>query len=173
MQCKYTVTYDDFLQSMRLYRSIWGRVAIVYYVYVWIVPILGITLFFAGLVMLVRGYANVGGPFFWSACVGLGVGCGLPARYRDGLRRAYKHRNVLTQDRPMLCEFDQTRIRFIVPGGAEISYGWDAFSHYRENEQVAVVFIQQAAFHTIPKRAMEEPGWIEFRSYLRPETRNA
>jgi len=61
----------------------------------------------------------------------------------------------------MFCEFGENAIRFVVPGGTEISYPWDAFSSYSKGNQVIVVFIKDAAFHTIPTKALNETASAE------------
>jgi hypothetical protein len=66
----------------------------------------------------------------------------------------------------MVCEFDEYTVRFIAPAGAEVSYPWDSFTSYFENDAVAVLFVEEAAFHTIPKRAMDEGGWSVFRAIV-------
>ena len=63
----------------------------------------------------------------------------------------------------MFCEFDNLNVRFIVPGGTEVSYSWKSFTQFMENDLIAVLFITNAAFHTIPKRAMNEADWDRFR----------
>ena len=73
---------------------------------------------------------------------------------------------TLAKDGPMVCEFGEQTVRFIAPAGAEISYPWDTFTNYFENEMVAVLFVKDAAFHTIPKRAMDEGGWSKFRAII-------
>jgi len=73
---------------------------------------------------------------------------------------------TLAKNGPMVCEFDEYTVRFIAPAGAEVSYPWTTFTSYFENDVVAVLFVEEAAFHTIPKRAMDEGGWSAFRAIV-------
>jgi hypothetical protein len=172
MRCEYVVTYQDFVQSMKAYRKISTRAAIGYYLYVWGLPMVGLAIALICLLAFLRHDKELYDSLFWAACIGLGVAWGIPVRYRICLRRAYKQRNVLAQNMPMFCEFDDATVRFIVPAGTEISYPWESFTDYFEDDHVAVLFVQQAAFHTIPKRAMGEDGWVQFRQLANRHARN-
>jgi hypothetical protein len=66
----------------------------------------------------------------------------------------------------MYCEFDDSTVRFIVPDGTEVSYPWGSFTDFVENDRVAVLFVEHAGFHTVPKRAMDEDGWTQFRVFV-------
>jgi hypothetical protein len=164
-RCEYIFTYQDFLESMKAYRTVSRRAEIGYWLYVWVIPGVSLTI---GVICLLAYFRQDGGLYsalFWPSCIGLGVAWALPVRYQIGLRRGFKQRNVLVKDRPMFCEFDDLTVRFIVPGGTEIAYPWGSFTKYFENDRVTVLFIQDAAFHTIPKRAMGEECWVQFRHF--------
>lgn len=170
-RAEYTFTFEDFLQAMKAYRRVSKRALIGYYFCVWLWP--AVLLVFGALcfwLQLQQG-RTLFGYFFWLSSLCIGLGFGLPARYRMGVRRAFNQRNVLAKGGPMFCEFDGATVRFIVPGGTEISYPWGTFTDYFENDRVAVLFVKDAAFHTIPKRAMDEAGWSEFRGYLNAHAR--
>jgi hypothetical protein len=171
MHCEYTVAYNDFLESMKAYRKVSRQAAIGYVLYVWIIPIACFATAIFCIMWSYRHDSQIGGTYFWIACIALGITFGLPARYRIAMRRAFKLRNILARDRPMSCEFDDARIRFIVPGGTEVSYPWESFTNYFENAKVAVLFVGQAAFHTIPKGAMEEGGWAKLRELVNQHAR--
>ncbi len=163
MRCEYIFTYDDYLESLKAYRKVVREGANAYWMYVWIWPAIG---FAAGVFFLIAYLRHGEGgldPLFWPACIGFGVAFALPASYRSSLKRGFKNRNALANGKPIVLEFSDSLIRFIVPGGVEVSYSWTAFSKVFENEKVAVLFVQQATFHTIPKRAMGEAEWGEFR----------
>lgn len=166
MRCEYIVTYQDFLQSMKAYRKISKGAATGYYFYVWVLPATGLAISMVCLLAYVRQDKELYDSLFWIACIGLGVALGLPARYRIALRRAFKQRNALAQNKSIFCEFDDTSVRFVIPEGTEVAYPWGSFTNYFENDQVAVLFIQEAAFHTIPKRAMSEDGWDQLRQLV-------
>jgi hypothetical protein len=166
MRCEYDVTYKDFLESVQAYRKLSRQAFIGYWLYVWILPVVGVAVALVILPPYFRQGSETFGLAFWVGTIGLGVAFGFPARYKLGLQRAFKQRTTLAKDGMMQCEFDESTIRFIAPAGAEISYPWDAFTDYFENDAVAVLFVKEAAFHTIPKRAMDEGGWSEFRAIV-------
>jgi YcxB-like protein len=170
-RCEYVFTYPDFLESMKAYHKISKRAAIGYWLYVWILPAVSLAVGLVCLIAYFRQDEALYGHLFWPACIGLAVAWALPMRYRIALRRGFKQRNALAKDRPMFCEFDESTVRFIVPDGTEVAYPWRSFTEYFENERVAVLFIQNAAFHTIPKRAMGEDGWVAFRQLVNQHVR--
>jgi hypothetical protein len=158
---------------MKAYRRISKRALVGYYLYVWLLPAICVAMGVVYLVAYLRNDVELYGSMFWVACIGLGVAFGLPARYRLGVRRAFNQRNVLANGKPMYCEFDDSTVHFVVPGGTEIGYPWGTFTDYFENDKVAVLFVKDAAFHTIPKRAMDEDGWDEFRAQVRAHGKKA
>ena len=162
-RCEYIFTYEDFLESMKAYRKISRQAAIGHYLYVWILPMTGLVLGVLCFKKYMTSEQEMFGSLFWVTALGLGFSWGLPARYRLALKRGFKQRTTLTQDKPMLCEFDEFLIRFIAPGGAVISYPWESFTDYFENDRVIVLFVKDAAFHTIPKRALNDDQLIDLR----------
>jgi hypothetical protein len=166
MRCEYTVTYKDFADSLPAYRKVSRQARFGYWFSVWILPSAGLALAVLYLPKIFQTPSQSFGAEYWLGCLGLGVMFGFPARYRMGIRRAFKQRDALVQGRPMHCEFDDTTVRFRVPGGTEIAYPWEAFTDFYENERVAVLLVKESAFHTIPKNAMDESGWATFRSIL-------
>jgi YcxB-like protein len=166
MRCEYIVTYKDFLESVKPYRRLSKQALSGYWLYVWILPIAGGSLGLTLLSSYSRQGAETFNSAFWVGTISLAIAIGFPVRYWRGLRRAYKQRGTLVKDGKMVCEFDEQTIRFITPAGAEISYPWNTFTDYFENDSVAVLFVKEAAFHTIPKRAMDQDGWSEFRAIV-------
>ena len=166
MRCEYIFSYQDFLESMKIYRQVSRRAAAAYWLYVWILPILGLSIGVGSLIASLRQDGALFGSMFWLSCIGLGLAWGLPVRHRIAMRRAFDQRNALAKSKPMFFEYDDEGTRFIVPNGTEIAYPWSSFTNYRENDQVAVLFIQDASFHTVTKRAMDESGWNQLRHLI-------
>ncbi len=166
MRCEYTVTYEDFRQSMIGYRRISKQTAFGYWLYVWALPAIGLVAGVTCLALYFLRHHDDLGPLIWCGALGLGIAWGFPARYQLGLRRAFRQRNALVKSRPMLLDFDQNGIRFIVPEGTEISYPWTSFTHYFENGRVLVLFVQDAAFHTISTAGLGSDSLTELRSYI-------
>src|SRR5580698_5259856 len=112
MHCEYAVTYNDFLESVKAYRRVSKQVLSGYWLYVWILPIVGGGLGLALLSFYFRQGTETLDWAFWVGVISLGIAFGLPARYKLGLRRAFKQRTTLAKDGMMQCEFDESTIRF-------------------------------------------------------------
>jgi hypothetical protein len=153
MRCEYTVSLADFRESLKGYRKVSSAALIGYRLYVWILPMICLAASAICFMLLLR---RGGESFFWPVALGLGFGFGLPARYQMGIKRALKQRDALTQGKPVALEFDDEAIRLMIPGGTEIKYQWNTFTHYFENERVLVLLVKDAAFHTISKRESTE-----------------
>ena len=171
-RAEYSVQYEDFVEAIKAYRRISRRTQISYYFCIWLWPavslLVGVLCFYTQM----QEDGSLFGGLFWLAAACFGLAFAVPARYRMSVRRAFKQRDVLAKGKPIFCEFDEAKIRFVIPGGAEVSYPWDVFTDYFENDTVGVLFIKDAAFHTIPKRAMDETGWSEFRTYVNSRARS-
>lgn len=165
-RCEYIFTYADFLESLRVYRKTIHKAQAGYDLYVWIIPaILGLCSV-AYCLLWARGQAEPGSAELFLLTLAAAIAVALPLRYRVSLRRAFDQRDRLAQGKPMFFEFDEAVTRFIIPGGAETSYSLKSFTHFSEGQVVALLFVGSAAFHTIPKRAMDEVGWNRLRILL-------
>jgi hypothetical protein len=156
MRCEYTVSFADFSESLKGYRKVSAPARIGYWLYLWLLPALAFAIAAICCVLYFKQGAEGAAGLFWPIALGLGIAFGLPARYRMGLRRSFRQRDALTQGRPMAIEFNDEAIRFIVPGGTEIRYPWNGFTHYFINEKVLVLMVKDAAFHTVPRCASTE-----------------
>jgi YcxB-like protein len=166
MHCEYSVTYKDFLASMKGYRKLARFSAFVYYLDVWILPGLGAAVALYTLAAYLLGNRNTFDDFFYLACMGLVATIVLPLAYWAKMRYAYRQRTALSTGGAILLDFDESSVRFTIPSKLEVVYTWDAFTAFFEDDQVATLYVQKASFHTIPKRAMDEEGWIVFRTLV-------
>jgi hypothetical protein len=166
MRCEYIFGYEDYLESVKAYRKRAKGAAFVYYLDVWILPAVGLLIATFCLAAYLRHDDYWFEATIWLATFGIAGALLLPLFYRLKLRQTFKQWTSLSKDNPMFVEFDGESIRFTVPGGADVVYPWTSFTDYFENDAVAVLFIQKAAFHTTPKRAMGEDDWIQFRQIV-------
>jgi hypothetical protein len=83
--------------------------------------------------------------------------------YRLQLLQTYRQRVSVAKDKLIVCEFDEAAIRFIIPGTTEVTYTWNAFTSVFEKNGVLTLFIQKAAFHTIPKSALTDADFAELK----------
>ncbi len=162
MHCEYTVTYKDFKESIKAYRQI-SKAALIAYCFR---NLLFSTLAFVEVVFCLYAYFTHDQEFIsgWAFITGVTVVVAilLPIIHSLQLRRMFKLRTSLVDGKVSL-DFDEKAVRFTVPNRAEVSYPWTSFTAYREGPRTATLFIGKAAFHTIPKCAMDESGWSELR----------
>jgi len=161
-RCEYKVSYADFLRSMRGYRRLSKWSGFVYLLDVWILPSLGAGVTLWWIIALLRHDIATADTISYSGYIGLIAAIGLPLLYWGKMRLVYRQRTALSNDGHVVMEFDDSSIRFTLPSKVEVVYAWDAFTDYFEDDQVATLFSHKAAFHTIPKRAMNAQSLAEF-----------
>ncbi len=167
IRCDYTFTYPDFVAAVVANRRVHKNAGRGYAIYVWIVPIVcaGIAAKLCYELVKIDTTLDFWKIFF--AVLAAALAIGMPVRYQEQVRQAFESRALFSKDKVMHCEFDDSNVHFSVPDGPQVTYPWSAFSNYVDNEKVFVVFVKEATFHTIPKRAMQEPLWDKFRAYAK------
>jgi len=169
MHCEYVVTYRDFRESIRAYRQI-SKAALIAYFFR---NLLFSTLAFVEVVLCLYAFFTHDQEFLsgWAFITGVTVVVAilLPIIYSLQLRRMFKLRTSLVDGKVSL-DFDEATVRFTVPDRAQVVYPWTSFTAYREVPRTATLFVGKAAFHTIPKPAMDEKGWGELRGYVLAHT---
>jgi hypothetical protein len=166
MTFEYSVTFDDFRDSMKGFRQISKGAAFAYYLDVLVLPLLGIALFLAWLIPFVRGDQDTASALSFLAIVGPLAIIVPPIVYALRVRQAYKQRTVLAEGSQVILHVDEQEVRFAIPGKADVRYPWTSFTSYSETERVGTLFVHRAAFHTIPKRCMSSEDWAQFRSLI-------
>jgi hypothetical protein len=163
MAYEYSVTYEDFRDSMKGFRRVSNGAAFAYYLDVWALPILGILLLLAWLIPFLRGDQETANALFYFAFLGPVAMIIPPILYALRVRQAYKQRTVLAEGLHVILSFDEQEVRFSIPSKADVRYPWTSFTSYMETDRVGTLFVHRAAFHTIPKRAMSPEDWARFR----------
>ncbi|HEY4358318.1 MAG TPA: YcxB family protein [Acidobacteriaceae bacterium] len=166
MQFEYSVSYKDFVDSIKCYRKEAPGAALYYYVYVWVVPCLGALLALWWLVSMVRGNTETAASLRWLALMGAFLAIVLPVTYWGKIRQTYAQRTSLTEGSLVVLHADDTGVRFSVPEKVDASYAWSALTKFVETDRVGTLFINRAAFHTIPKRDIAAEDWREFRTLI-------
>ena len=164
MRTEYNVTYEDFLDSMRSYRKVARGAAFVYYLDVWVLPILGVCFALYWLSLFQQGYKEAADDLLWPAVVGILLAAVLPLAYWAKLRKSYRQRISLTDRGLVVLTFDDAGICLLLPGMVNTNYSWTAITRFIQTDKTVTLFMQKAGFHTVPKRAMDEAGWNEFRA---------
>jgi len=166
MQCEYSVTFKDFKESMKGFRKLSKGAAFAYLVDVWILPAVGVAMFLCWLIPYLRGDRETADTFFWFAFLGPSMFVLLPLFYELKLRQAFRVRTSLAEGSKVVLEFDDKTVRFSIPEKTNVSYPWTSFTGFFENETVGTLYVHKAAFHTIPKRAMDAADWDVFRNHI-------
>jgi hypothetical protein len=167
MHCEYNVTYKDFLASMKSYRKVARGAALVYYIDVWILPFVGACMALFVLITLLLGDKATANSLWWFAGLGAVLFVVLPGIYWLKLRQVYRQRIAISDRGFVIFSFDENEVRFVLPDRADVRYPWPVFTRFIETDQVGTLFLKKAAFHTIPKRAMKDVEWEEFRGLVR------
>ena len=165
MHCEYVVSYRDFSESIKAYRQVSKAALIAYIFRIWLIPCaaaIGAALCLFAYLKNDQQFLSTW-AFFTEILVILAITA--PIIRAIKLRRMFKLRTSLV-DGEVSLDFDSEKVYFTVPGRAQVSYPWTSFTAYREGSRTATLFVGKAAFHTIPKSAMNEEGWNEIRSYI-------
>jgi len=170
MRYEYTLTYKDYLDAQKLYRSHVWTAALSYYVWIWAVPIIGLTLALSWFVTM-SGYslewlASMAG----FAGVGIWLGLFIPAARVYTIRKCWKR--LLPESVPkstktsIAVEFEMTedQVISVLPGRSEGRFFWTALFDLAEDDKLTLLFIKKRQFLFIPLRALDEAGWNLLRS---------
>jgi hypothetical protein len=166
MHCVYSVTYDDFSDSIKSFRKLSKGAAFSFYFDNLIMPGVGICLILSWLVPYLRGDRGTADTVIYFLFLGPVLSIAPLIFYRLKMRQAFRTRSMLAEGSKVICDFDEMSLRFSIPGKVDVSYPWQSITAFAEEAQVGTVFIEKAAFHTIPKRAMSEADWAVFRCYV-------
>jgi hypothetical protein len=67
---------------------------------------------------------------------------------------------------PVELEMTADQIISTLPGRSEGRFFWAALPDFVEDEKLALVFVKKKQFLFIPRRAMDEVGWVQLRSHF-------
>lgn len=167
IHAEYKVSFGDFLDSMRAYRGVSKGAAFIYYLDVWVVPLLGLALTSFPLVLYLQHDYEGWSTWDWLCILGFFLMVITPLVYRTQLYQAYRQRVSLASNSAIRLDFDEVQLRFTIPGKTEVSYAWSAFTKFAESDRTATLLVGRAAFHTIPKAAMNQESWSALRELVR------
>jgi len=169
MRYEYTLVYQDYLDAQKLYRKHRWRAAATYYVFIWVLPILGllgsfplIATFLGYNSYLTRSLAPISGIGLWLALY-------FPLMRIYSIRKCWKlllpeHIEKSTKSEIVVAlEITPEQLISVIPGKSEGRFFWSGILDFVEDEQLALIFIKKKLFIFIPHRAMDEAGWSELR----------
>jgi len=147
IQADFTLSFDDYLAAQRLHNTrSWGPRT-------WqvlsrtLVPALGVVFIALGLLM-------IGPKVSWFAvCYVIGAGI-FSLFYPLYMRFRYKrlYRRSLTNGGNCAVKFDFDGIQ-TAGSNSKSEIGWKAITHFRENNQIFLLYLAPARFLSLPKRA--------------------
>ncbi|WP_263367603.1 YcxB family protein [Edaphobacter bradus] len=82
------------------------------------------------------------------------------------LRRTYATAAFVKNPEGIAVAFDKEYFVSGLPGRSETRFLWPAIYDFAENERIALVYLSRRSFIVIPKHAMPEESWREFRSFI-------
>ena len=167
MLAEYTTTFEDFKAAQRLAVRRTMRNRIVFLVFHRVLPLLGAV----AVILLIwdmgfRGFlfpSWVGGWLFLMVWLGFA----LPAVRWWQFRRLYRAmKNGRPEGAPIQFELTETEFISRVPGRSEGHFRPAAIFDYRENEEVALVYVTKNQFIVLPKRALDASQWQALREWM-------
>ena len=151
VQIDFTLSFDDYLAAQRLHNTrSWGPRT-------W--HVLNRTLIPAlGVLFIVLGFLMIGPKVSWFAvCYVIGFGV-FSACFPLYLRYRYKRSYLrsLTNGGNCSVAFDSESIQS-AGKNTKSETGWKAITHFRENDQIFLLYLAPGRFLTIPKRRLDPP----------------
>jgi YcxB-like protein len=170
MRYNYTLTYRDFLDAQKLYRRHRTSAGVKYYFAIWLLPIVG---FIVGLpfILSLLGYQpSWADALSGFSVLGLWFAFAIPLVRFYTVRKCWKRllpdslpRSIRTEI-PVGMEMTSDQLISSLPGRSEGRFMWPALVDYAEDEKLALVFVKKKFFLFVPRRAMDDAGWIQLRS---------
>jgi hypothetical protein len=172
MRYDYTLTYRDYLDAQKLYRRHRTSAGVFYYFWFWLLPIVGV----------VCGLPLVAGLFGYQptwlealsgfSVLGLWFALSIPLLRFYSVRKCWKRllpdslpKSTQTEI-PVGLEMTPDQLISSLPGRSEARFLWPALVDYAEDEKLALVYIKKKFFLFVPRRAMDDAGWIQLRSHF-------
>ncbi len=166
---EYVSTKQDFIDAQRLHRSNrrWARVG--YFVWFWVIPLVGLTLTLAALIAHLRGNVSLFYKLLPAAAVGLYAAVLLPLARWNQIRVLWNRTQPKKyRGQPVTFQFDREQVISARPGSSEGRFLWGAIEDYAEDERLVLLYVQRKLFLFIPKRAMDETEWARLRELALP-----
>lgn len=181
MRYDYVLRFDDFQNSQRLYLRHRRSAALVYYGYVWLLPIAGILAFAMFIATLLGFHPELRAAFAGFGAAGLWFAIFIPIMQFFGRRRCWKRMlpvgikgKTTKAEIPVNLEFNNEQLISVLPGKSEGRFYWPAIVDFAEDERIALVFVNnKKKFLLIPKRALPAEAWDELRSLMANRTEAA
>jgi len=172
LRYEYALSYKDYLDAQRLFRKHRWKAAVSYYGFIWVLPILGALAAVPWIAQLLGVDADW--VYRWRGFAGLGLwfAIAIPLIRIYSLRRCWRRllpdsiKKSMRSEIPVELEINDEQLISILPGRSEGRFFWSALVDFAEDERLALVFIKRRMFLFIPRRAMDDAGWIQLRSHF-------
>jgi hypothetical protein len=160
IQLRFTLTFEDYLASMRLHamKNWWLRLN--YFTARFMVPVLGACFILLGLLSFGHGALSA----FLIYDFGFGALFVLyPWYYRARLKRCYRRTRTGSGDTSV--EIGEEMIR-VQAENTSSEFTWKAVQLFREDQKVFMLYLAPAKFIALPKRAFTPEQIAELQSLL-------
>jgi len=173
MNYRYRTNYSEFKEAQRLHMEANPKFAIIFWVFLRILPALGLIAF---VLLQFHFLPTTNGPIIAIASGTMAAGAWglIMALIRPfSMRRLYKQmKNGRGDDAELELEIQDSQLISRIPGMSEGRFLPAAIQRFIENDKIALLYIAKKRFLLVPKKAMDEEGWSSLRSWLAviPET---
>ena len=171
---QYVLRKEDFLDAQRLYRKHNRRAALSYYLWIWIVPVLGLCLVLAYSAAVITRRADLMQQLMPAAAAGAWFAIFVPIMRWWQIRKLWKASlDPVADGKPVTLQFDNEQLISAIPGKSEGRFFWTALVDYAEDDRLTMLFIRKKRFLYIPKHALPESAWAQIRELAtnRPSSR--
>jgi hypothetical protein len=172
MRYSYVLRYQDYKNAQALYRKHRLTASLTYYVWIWILPVVGLAValpLLLGLFGYSPEWASTLAPF---SAMGIWFAVFIPVMRFYSVRKCWKR--LLPENVPksvkseisVELEMTEEQIISILPGTSEGRFYWSSILDFAEDDRIALVFVKKKVFIFIPRSALPAQGWDELRYHL-------
>lgn len=172
MRHSYVLRYQDYKNAQVLYRRHRWTAALTYYLWVWVLPVVG---FAVAIPLLLSPFGHspewtsTVAPF---SAMGIWFAVFIPVMRFYSVRRCWKRllpENLAKSTKSEISvklEMTEEQLISILPGRSEGRFYWSAILDFAEDDRIALVFVKKKAFIFIPRSALPAEGWTELGCHL-------
>lgn len=161
---EYVLTKQNFLDAQRVFRARYRRSALLYYLWYWVVPFIGLLVALVPVYYWLQHDRHMMSASFPLAGAGLYFALVVPVSRIFQIRRAWRNAVPITlEGKPVSLRFNHEWIASGIPGRSEGVFRWSAIYDFAEDEKVGLLLIRKKLFLFIPKPALPAEVWERIR----------
>ena len=159
----YLLQKEHLLHAQKLYRKHHPRAALSYYLWIWIVPLLGVCLVLAYIAAVVTRREDLIRQLGPAAALGAWLAVFIPAMRWWQIRKLWKASlDRVADGKPVTLQFDNEQLISAIPGKSEGRFFWTAILDFAEDDHLALIFIRKKNFSISRSTPSLRPHGISF-----------